>query len=107
MKAVCVQLQPARLPGLDVAGAVARLTRAGARAGARARVAEGLDRGRYVNVEFETEDAAGVWAVVRAELRVVPGLAGAAIVCCEGEHGWDDFLLLHHFDPAEPLDRLA
>ena len=37
---------------------------------------------------------------------LVPGLAAAAIIVCEGEHGWDDYLLLHHFDPAEPLDTM-
>jgi hypothetical protein len=58
-------------------------------------------------VDFEAEDAVELWMAVRAELRAVPGLAAAAIVCCQGAQGWDDYLLLHHFDPTEPLDRLT
>jgi hypothetical protein len=34
-------------------------------------------------------------------------LAQAAIVVCEGELGWDDYLLLHHFNSDEELDELS
>jgi hypothetical protein len=27
------------------------------------------------------------------------------IVVCEGERGWDDYLLLHHFDKRQKLDK--
>jgi hypothetical protein len=107
MKALHVQLQPARSPDLDVADAVARLTEVGERQTARSSVTEGYDRGRYVNVEYVTADVTGLWSSVLAVVRTVPGLSNAAIVCCQGEHGWDDYLLLYHFDPAEPLDQVA
>jgi hypothetical protein len=32
-------------------------------------------------------------------------LRNAAIIMCEGTRGWDDYRLLHHYDPAQPLDR--
>jgi hypothetical protein len=106
VKALYVQLQPARSPGLDVAGAVARLSRAGEGLTARVRVTAGVDRGPYVNLAFTAADLPGLWAAVRAELRVDPALAASAIAVCEGDRGLDDYLLLHHFDPAEPLDEL-
>lgn len=28
----------------------------------------------------------------------------AVIAYCQGEHGWDDYLLLDHFDPTVQLD---
>ena len=68
---------------------------------------DGLDRGRYVNVAFATDDLKALWSALREEMLGVPRLAEAAIVCCEGEHGWDDYLLLHHFDPTEPIDQLV
>lgn len=106
MTALTVQVQPALSPGLDMAEAVARLTRAGEHTGARVRVEEGFDRVAYVNLDFVAGAVAALWAAVQAELRAVPGLAEAAIACCQGEYGWDDYLLLHHYDPSEPLDQL-
>jgi hypothetical protein len=107
VKTIRVQVQPARSPGLAVADAVVRLTQTAKRVGALVRVIEGVDGVEYVNVDFGAESPASLWAAVRAELQAVPGLAGAAIVCCEGQRGWDDYLLLHHFDPTVPLDLLG
>jgi hypothetical protein len=28
----------------------------------------------------------------------------SSMAMCEGAHGWGDYLLLHHFDPAVPID---
>jgi hypothetical protein len=106
MKALHIHLQPERSPELDVTAAITLLRLVGELAGTRAQVTEGVDGERYINLDFAPEDTAGLWASVREELRNVPGLADAAIVCCEGEHGWDDYLLLHHFDKTEPLDEL-
>jgi hypothetical protein len=86
---------------LDVAAAVARLRGLG-----DSWVNHGEDDGRYVNIGFESADLPGLWAAICDQLRADPELARAAIVVCHGKHGWDDYLLLHHFDPAEPLDEL-
>jgi hypothetical protein len=66
---------------------------------------DGEDNGPYINIAFEATDPAGLWAAIRGQLLADPELAGATIVVCEGEHGWHDYLLLHHFDPTEPLDE--
>jgi len=35
-----------------------------------------------------------------------PYLSKTSIVVCEGNNGWDDYLLLHHFDKSEDIDNL-
>jgi hypothetical protein len=45
--------------------------------------------------------------VIRELLQADPALANIAIVVCQGERGWDDYLLLHHFDSSVPLDQLT
>jgi hypothetical protein len=40
-------------------------------------------------------------------LNSYPELGAAAILVCQGEHGWDEYLLLRHFDPCQALDALA
>jgi hypothetical protein len=102
MKRLHIQIQPARSPKLDVPEAIVRLSRLAD----GVRTTEGHDEGRYVNLDFKVSDLTGLWAAVREQLRAIPEVAVAAIVVCEGEHGWDDYLLLHHFDPSEPLDQL-
>ena len=67
----------------------------------------GTDAGRpFVNVTFETTNARTLWKWLRENLG---DLFGAAIVSCQGEHGWEDYLLLHHYDPAvaDEIDELC
>jgi hypothetical protein len=71
-----------------------------------ATISRGNDKGEYVNLYFATDDLKSLWESVRHTLSAAPGLANATIVACEGENGWDDYLLLHHFDPSEALDGL-
>jgi hypothetical protein len=97
-----MHLQPDRSPELNLSEAIARL----ARLADDVRVTEGEDERRYVSVDFKTTDLPGLWSAIRAVVQSLSGLAGAAIIVCEGEHGWDDYLLLHHFDPSEKLDEL-
>jgi hypothetical protein len=101
MKQLHIQIQPARFPGLDLTAAIDCLSRLST----EARVGRGEDHGEYVNIDYETSRLAELWILVRAELLALPGLADATIVTCEGKFGWDDYLLLHHFDPTEPLDE--
>jgi hypothetical protein len=102
MKRLHIQIQSARSPGLDVDMAVARLQILSA-----AVVSRGVDDGPYINVDYRPADVRALWAAVREQVRADPALASSAIVCCEGERGWDDYLLLHHYDPAERLDDVA
>ena len=67
-------------------------------------VDEGNHDGRYINVSFETNDLGALWPVVRGTLMKLR-LQGASIVTCTGRDGWAAYLLLHHFDSNQPLDR--
>ncbi len=70
----------------------------------------GDDDGRYVNLFLTTSDRATTWYRIRSQMieSKLPGgeLRDAMIITMTGEEGWDDYLLLHHFDRAEPLDLL-
>jgi hypothetical protein len=102
MKRLHVQIQPARSRQLDGALAVARLSNLRA----DARVTEGEDKVLFINIDYNVADLPEMWASVRNELSDIPGLAESSIVVCEGQNGWDDYLLLHHFDPAESVDAV-
>jgi hypothetical protein len=70
----------------------------------------GEDDGRYVNLILTTPDRTETWNRIRSKLidSKLPGgeLRDAMIVTMTGQEGWDDYLLLHHYDSAEPLDSL-
>lgn len=70
----------------------------------------GDDDGRYVNLFLTTLNRSETWDRIRSQLieSRLPGgeLRDAMIVTITGQNGWDDCLLLHHFDGAEPLDVL-
>lgn len=99
MKRLHVQLQPARSPELDVNRVVAQLQTV-----APAGVTTGQDSVPYINVDFVTANVGALWSALRGVIRADTATARCVIACCEGEHGWDDYLLLHHFDPTQPLD---
>ena len=72
-----------------------------------AAVSRGEDDGPYINVDFRPADVGALWPAVREQVRADPELAACSIVCCVGEWGWDDYRLLHHFDPSERLDEVG
>jgi hypothetical protein len=69
-------------------------------------VSHGEDRGPYINLDFESENPKADWMKIRSLLEGVTGLASCCIVTCQGRNDWDDYLLLHHFDPDEPCDDM-
>jgi hypothetical protein len=103
MRKFCIQLQPDRSPRLDLEKAVVELTALAKHAS----VSKGEDRVQYVNVILSAIDAIGLWAAIRKRLQANEELAKASTVICQGERGWDDYLLLHHFNPNVPLDELT
>jgi hypothetical protein len=108
MPKLVVQLQPHREPHLDLA-AVTRLFSDGAlMADAELQVSQGLDDVPYVNYDFVASDVQRLWRVLQNQVMedstVSGALSKAAVVVCEGEQGWNDYLLLHHYDRREALD---
>jgi hypothetical protein len=113
MTIFCIQVQPDRVPGIDI-GRVRELCMQLAsdktlveRHGA----IEGDDGGPYLNLMFEAPDAAKFWMRADAQIYgdnvVGAHMSQASIVTCTGEHGWDDYLLLHHYDRKLQLDTLS
>jgi len=112
LRKLCIQIQPARVPALDEALVLGILEPLGQARGLRAsvRVREGDEGGRYINVIYATEDLPGLWSLIRKEALEHAGVGSnlrkATIITCQGDAGWDNYLLLHHFNEAEQLDSL-
>jgi hypothetical protein len=72
-------------------------------------VEQGFDEHAYVNLTFETDHPKLLWQLLSDELYHSNSLGllmrTASIAACEGQRGWDDFVLLHHFDPDVSCDR--
>jgi hypothetical protein len=71
-------------------------------------VVDGTDEHYYVNLMFASDDLRALWKALRECLyqgeEFGEPMRASSMAMCEGEHGWDDYLLLHHFDPAVPRD---
>lgn len=110
MPALKVQIQPNRSPQLDLAAVLALFTGAAELADAELEIIEGEDDGPYVDFDFRTRDLARLWEVLQGQVfwdhTIGPDLARASIATCEGNKGWDDYLLLHHYDRTLALDTL-
>ncbi len=102
MKCISIQLQPDIDPTLNKEAVLAVLTDAGL----MAEIVEGEDEGRFINLNVNTDDVKLTWQQIKKPLLQIPYIQTACIIVCEGNHGWNDFLLLHHYDPAEVLDEL-
>jgi hypothetical protein len=103
-------VQPNRAPDLDLAAVLALFASAAEQADAELEVTEGEDGGPYVNYDFQTRDLARLWEILQGQVfwdeTIGPHLARASIATCEGNRGWDDYLLLHHYDRTLTLDTL-
>ena len=108
MKCLYVQLQPALYSG-DVARQVDALCEIASKHSpdTAVEVEHGDDDGPYINVNIYDDEIAALWPAIKGVIDANPALASATIVCCEGANGWEDYLLLHHFDETEPLDVLT
>jgi hypothetical protein len=102
-KSVSIQVQPDRSPHLDCKTVVKKLLSLASESQAR----WGEDGGRYVNVLLSVPSLSQTWSFISEMLNENPDFAMAAIVTCQGDNGWDEYLLLHHFDPSEPLDKIS
>lgn len=71
---------------------------------------DGNDRGPYVNYMFETRSIAKTWDAISMSVlkhrRIGAHLRRSTIITCEGSRGWDNYLLLHHFNSKIELDHL-
>ena len=72
------------------------------------RESSGKGKVAYRNFDFDTSNERALWKAIRTTLRLngQPPIASAMIIVCEGANGWNDYLLLHHYDKSERVDDL-
>jgi hypothetical protein len=112
MRTLCIQFQPRRAPGLPARSVASFLAGFAATASSVRGFSfrTGNDRGPYVNYLIETRSPAKTWQAISTSVfkhrRIGARLRRSTIVTCEGTRGWDNYLLLHHFDPEASLDHM-
>jgi hypothetical protein len=112
MRTLCVQLQPNRAKALSPRSVTQFMVLVAERLAHVRQFSfdRGKDRGAYINYCFKSRSPGRVWKVLKARAfgtdRFGSLLRRASIVTCEGSRGWDNYLLLQHFDSKVPLDQL-
>jgi len=112
MRTLCIQIQPMRASNLDLKR-LRTLSKELARERSlvrRFRIIQGVDGIPFLNLMFATDDVRALWQRIRSLLykdeTIGAHLRQASMTVCEGEDGWDDYLLLHHFDAKVEIDKL-
>jgi hypothetical protein len=66
---------------------------------------------QYINYLFVSRGVRSIWRAIYLKVlhhrQMGPALRRACIVTAEGSRGWDNYVLLHHFDPRQKLDQLS
>jgi hypothetical protein len=112
MTTFCLQIQPDRAPGLDMdrVRSLCRLVTSRRALARNHSIVDGTDKGQHLNFIFETGQPAEFWALLQSvfyeDTLIGPAMARASLALCEGDQGWDDCLVLHHFDPEVETDTL-
>jgi len=110
MRALSIQVQPIRAPGIVMDGIVREFQAIAEMNDLVSHHAfnDGHESVRFFNFTFGTTDAKALWAVVQHRLYNDDRFAGwmkqASMAMCSSEQGWDDYVLLFHFDPAVKVD---
>jgi hypothetical protein len=102
MKYLCIQLQPELNEASSKEEALAALSKTGY----VFEVSEGEDKGKYINFIFKSNDLKETWNKINTHYIAQPNLSASSIITCEGSKGWDNYLLLHHFDKNVEIDEL-
>jgi hypothetical protein len=105
MADLCIQVHPHRSPDLNLAAVRVICERI---AGddtlvQNFAVVDGTDGHDYVNLMFGTDQLEALWNLLQRHLyeheEVGVAMQMSSMAMCEGTNGWDDYLLLRHFDP--------
>jgi hypothetical protein len=110
MRTICFHIQPHRASRVDV-DAISKLM-LGLALSPQIRefsIQKG-PKDSWVNFLFRAQVAERMWKMLRSRTlthrRWGSRLRRSAIITCEGSRGWDNYLLLHHFDSQQVLDKL-
>ena len=72
------------------------------------RFEEGDDEGKYLNIVFDSHSPQELWPRINAALFLSqiygPALQANSMALRTGEDGWNDYILLFHFDPSVPVE---
>ena len=112
MRTLSVQFQPRRSGGLESDKICELMLRVALDADVKTfSIERSRARDSYLTFLFSSATAARTWrAIQRIALRhrvLGARIRGSTIVTCQGTRGWDNYRLLHHFDPEQRLDRLG
>jgi len=112
MTQFCIQIHPHRSPQLDLAGLRSECERLATDKALLRRFSwrEGFDDHAYVNLMFDTDHPKLLWTLLNERLYQASALGtlmqASSIATCEGRRGWDDYLLLSHYDAGQKCDEL-
>jgi hypothetical protein len=109
MRSLSIQVQPERVPELDIEETKRIIEELrGNLLVEKCSFDEGYDKRRYLNFTLGTNNAKSLWDVIQRtffEHNIVgKQLAKCSIVVCSSEEGWDNYILLYHFDPSVPVE---
>jgi hypothetical protein len=105
-----IQIHPARVPQLEVSIVLEECALLAATESliTSYTAEEGEDDGCYVNIDLQTTDRSRLWDLVKTKLygnaKFGAALAASSMTICTGDDGWDDYMLLHHYDRTLRLD---
>ena len=102
MKYISIQLQPQ----LELQATKDELAAIISFEGFMPEIVEGEDDGQYVNFNIPSHDLKEDWIKIKNSLLKKTYFMNSTIIVCEGNDGWNDYLLLHHFDKSQILDIL-
>jgi hypothetical protein len=112
MGRLCIQIRPNRALGIDLN----RLRNIAAHLGSTHSTnayseEENFDDGPRINLLFDAASTLDSWPLIYSTLYEDAGIGAdlrrSSIAVCQGRIGWEDYLLLHHFDPDVSCDRLT
>jgi len=112
MTQFCIQIHPHRSPQLDLASLLSECECLATDKALLRRFSwqEGFEDHAYVSLTFDTDHPKPLWKLLNEQLYQASAFGRfmqvSSIATCEGRHGWDDYLLLHHFDAGQKCDEL-
>ncbi len=66
------------------------------------------DKPQYVNLNLFTEDLNALSQQINTQViddeHLGPWVKNVSVIVCEGDQGWDDYILLWHYDKDELAD---
>ncbi|MFZ6769427.1 hypothetical protein ACO0LM_20440 [Undibacterium sp. Di26W] len=112
MKTICVQLQSDLLPEISALPIVDILEEMVSSCPEVWKITFTVESNSECdNFNFVTSNVKNLWKKIDAVLGLTSeprsAISQGIIVVCEGEYGWDDYLLLHHFNDQEKTDRFT